>query len=59
MTTREAAVILGISIKGVQHLIRAGRLPATWNKGRLVLDHADVRKCVGRPGRGRPRKETP
>jgi excisionase family DNA binding protein len=56
ITTKEAAVRLGVGLRQVQILIKKGRLPARkWGRD-YVIDEKDLEIVKERPKTGRPKK---
>ena len=55
LTTKDAAAVLGISLRQVQTLIKQGRLPAHKMGRDYIIKESDLRLVSHRP-KGRPRK---
>ncbi len=50
----QAADMLGVSGHTVRNWIKAGLVPATWEKNRFVLRAGDIKKIVRKFARGGP-----
>lgn len=56
LSTAEAAVKLGVSVRRVQQLVKVGRLPAKVFGGSLMIEEKDL-KLVKNRKPGRPKKQ--
>ena len=61
LSVAEAAIRLGISVRRVQQLVRAGRLPAKEFGGAFVIKEKDLEMVAnrrpGRPSSGKKNRE--
>lgn len=56
LSTAEAAVKLGVSVRRVQQLVQVGRLPAKVFGGSLMIEEKDLKLVADRKS-GRPKKQ--